>query len=86
MINVDGLPLFKSSDIHIWPILAAVNNGDSFMIALFCGSSKPVPVDGFFEDFLVEHTSLIKNGIKIWRDMKQFEIKFSLVMHQLGNI
>ena len=43
-INVDGLPLFKSSNSQFWPILARVSQpveSEPFIIALYCGSHKP---------------------------------------------
>lgn len=42
--NVDGLPLFKSSRLQLWSILATVNvdhTGSPFPVGLFCGNSKP---------------------------------------------
>ena len=46
LINIHGLPLFKSSAKQFWPILCQVTCGDfvsSPLIAgIFCGSCKPV--------------------------------------------
>lgn len=43
--NVDGLPLFRSSNIQFWPILGIVKNTiqttTPFTIGIFCGTSKP---------------------------------------------
>ncbi|CAN7943547.1 unnamed protein product, partial [Ixodes hexagonus] len=43
-LNIDGLPLFKSSSVCFWPILCRVmNSGDStpFIVSLFCDTTKP---------------------------------------------
>lgn len=59
-INVDGLPLFKSSSVSLWPILGRIkefSSCDPFVIGIFAGSSKPASVDEYLEDFIqdVEH-------------------------------
>ena len=41
IINIDGLPLFKSASTQLWSILAKVNLGKPSVVALFCGKSKP---------------------------------------------
>lgn len=47
-VNIDGLPLFKSSNIQFWPILARINNplqSSPFIIGLFCENHKPEKTD-----------------------------------------
>lgn len=39
--NIDGLPLFKSSNVQIWPILCSVKRFQPFVVAVFCGNGKP---------------------------------------------
>lgn len=63
LINIDGLPLFKSSSQQFWPILGQFNNLDVFAIALFYGSSKPSSVDEYLDDFLKELEKLQSDGI-----------------------
>ena len=36
VINIDGLPLFKSASTQLWPILAKVDLGKPGVVALFC--------------------------------------------------
>jgi hypothetical protein len=43
-INVDGLPLYKSSASQLWPILCSVNDGVPMIAAMYLGNSKPSPV------------------------------------------
>lgn len=51
MINIDGLPLFKSARTSIWPILIIMKSAhcsykNPLPIGLFYGDGKP-PVDEF---------------------------------------
>ena len=63
-VNVDGLPLFKSSSTQFWPILCAVNNYKLFLVTLFCGISKPSSAKDFLSDFLFELKQLQVNGVQ----------------------
>ena len=65
-INVDGLPLFKSSNVQFWPILCLVKQPcltDPFVVGLFSGNTKP-PV-WFLNDFIHELQQLMKCGMII---------------------
>ena len=49
-INIDGLPLFRSSNMHLWPILAMVQEFgkmEPLVIGIFCGPSKPTSIREF---------------------------------------
>lgn len=50
--NIDGVPLFKSTYIQLWPILCSVKGFEPFVVALFCGTSKPDSLDTYLSDFL----------------------------------
>jgi len=70
VINVDGIPLFRSSNLTLWPILGLLKLDDQqqlgpFPIALFCGRSKPGSVDEFFADFVTEMTQIDNNGFHV---------------------
>ena len=62
-INVDGLPLFRSSNLQIWPILCSVQRFQPFVVALFCGTAKPASVSDFMSDFLEDVNRLQQDGI-----------------------
>lgn len=62
-INIDGVPLFKSSKVQFWPILAKFHNFEPFVVALFCGDKKPYPLEEYLDDFLMECKHLTDNGI-----------------------
>lgn len=62
-INIDGLPIFKSSQKQLWPILAKFHESEPFIVALFCGNGKPDPVEDYLLDFIEELVDLQQNGI-----------------------
>lgn len=64
-INIDGLPLFHSSNTCLWPILGLVKeleNSEPFPIGIFCGESKPGSVDEFLSHFISEMKELEQTG------------------------
>lgn len=65
-VNVDGIPLYKSSRSQFWPILGLLRNIDGakpFVIGIFEGTSKPLDVNLFLEDFVREVKFLETNGV-----------------------
>ncbi|XP_050706897.1 uncharacterized protein LOC126992284 [Eriocheir sinensis] len=77
-INIDGLPLFKSSNSQFWPILARVSHpveSEPFIIALYCGSHKPGNVSEYLLDFVTEMNIINENGIVI--DGKKLQVQVS---------
>ncbi|KAJ8041077.1 hypothetical protein HOLleu_11790 [Holothuria leucospilota] len=64
-VNVDGLPLFKSSNDQFWPILGLIINCSSrkpFVVGLFYGQHKPETLD-FLNAFVEEAVHLQKEGL-----------------------
>ena len=64
-LNIDGLPLFKSSGKGLWPVLCAVVNMQPvnvFPIALTFGNSKPSNLD-FLKETVEELKNLMENGL-----------------------
>lgn len=61
--NIDGLPLFKSTNTSLWPILCKVHNQpvQIFPVALTVGTSKPSNLD-FLSDTIGELDNLLQNG------------------------
>ena len=75
-VNIDGLPLSKSSKSQVWPILGSVNNSNFvFPILLFHGFSKPNSVNGFLRDFILEAKELVERGLTIRGIHYEFVIK-----------
>lgn len=79
--NVDGLPLFKSSNTQLWPILGLIQNSNDktpFPIGIFYGTSKPNPLSSFLEEFIEELSLLLKNGF-YFNDILQRVTVYSFV-------
>lgn len=57
--GIDGLPLYKSTNLQFWPILCKVK---IFPVAIYCGKTKPV-LSGFLERFVSELLELKTEGI-----------------------
>lgn len=73
--NIDGVPLFKSTNVQLWPILCSVKGFEPFVVALFCGTSKPDSLDNYLSDFLIELNELKRNGVS-YND-ETFRVSFS---------
>lgn len=65
--NIDGLPLFNSTNKQFWPVLGLVKNMQlsPFVIGIFYGHSKPSPLHLYLADFIEELSLLLKNGLKV---------------------
>ncbi|CAL9689769.1 unnamed protein product [Knipowitschia caucasica] len=62
-IDIDGIPIFKSSGLQFWPILAKFGHFDPFIVANFCGQKKPTPLEDYLHDFLLEYNRLRDYGV-----------------------
>lgn len=64
-LNIDGLPIFHSNNVSVWPIQMSVSNIDNckkpFVVAMFCGSVKPQNND-FLRETVDEIHDLTLNG------------------------
>ncbi|XP_073819948.1 uncharacterized protein [Musca autumnalis] len=66
-VGIDGLPLFKSSSVSLWPILGKIVNlnvPSIFLIGVYCGVKKPVCVNAYLHDFIVDLKVLLREGIQ----------------------
>jgi len=66
-INIDGLPLFKSSKVCLWPITMHINESTyskPLPIAVFCGVSKP-PLEKFIQPLVDELSSVLTTPLKL---------------------
>ena len=62
-INIDGLPLFKSTSDQFWPILGKIQNlcdKTLFIIGLFSGQSKPSYLNDYLRNLLMNTKNLMK--------------------------
>lgn len=65
-INIDGLPVSKSSSVDVWPILGrciGLYDQRPFVIGLFCGTGKSESLDSYLKDFIDELKTLQNDGI-----------------------
>lgn len=66
ILNIDGLPIHKSTSIQFWPILGAIYASgqklDVFDVAIYTGDSKPKYITEFLKDVTTEINALIENG------------------------
>ncbi len=64
-LNVDGLPLFKSSSLPMWPVLCCIHLEPVivFPVTLTLGSQRPLDLT-FLEDVVTEIKQLLESGLK----------------------
>jgi hypothetical protein len=63
LVNVDGLPIHKSSVKEFWPILCAFDKCTPFIVALYYGQGKPSDVNEYLYNFLEEYKKLKQTGV-----------------------
>jgi len=67
IINIDRLPIFKSSSTNLWPILGrsdSLVDDRPFMIACFCGEGKPSNLEHYLNPFIEEINFLREHGFQ----------------------
>jgi len=65
-LNIDGLPISKSSKSQIWPILGKIHSDKAFtpfVISAYHGYSKPSSVHKFLTSFCQEYNVLRNTGL-----------------------
>lgn len=77
IININGLPLSKSSGSQVYPILCnLVNNYSNVgIIGIYHGYEKPADANKFLQSFVKEAQDLITNGITINGIIYPFKIR-----------
>lgn len=78
-INMDGLPIHKSSKHEFWPILGNIYEEprliSPFIIGIYYGVGKPADITVYLEDFVTEMATLIENGLTDQDKNKTFTVK-----------
>lgn len=84
-INIDGLPISKSSKSQFWPILISMdidsvsqNASKPFAVGIYHGHTKPTNVNQFLSEFITEFKHLQDNGFNICN--KTVKIKASKLL------
>lgn len=64
LINIDGLPLSKSSSSQIYPILCSIFDYPNYVsiIGIYHGYEKPSSANDFLRDLVIEVTQLTQSG------------------------
>ncbi|XP_050547634.1 uncharacterized protein LOC126909252 [Daktulosphaira vitifoliae] len=78
-INLDGLPLSRSSKSQLWPILIAFTNCNLLSeyvlpIGIFHGNTKPKSIHEFLNPFITDLSILLNNGLTIGGNLYQFGV------------
>ncbi|XP_070387309.1 uncharacterized protein [Dermacentor albipictus] len=66
IVNIDGLPLTKSTKAQFWPILCQLKNVESsepFPIGVYFGHSKPANSNEFLKEFVSELSEAQEGGV-----------------------
>ncbi|KAJ8018071.1 hypothetical protein HOLleu_44145 [Holothuria leucospilota] len=74
-VNIDGLPLFRSSNLSLWPILGLIKEFpvcDPFVIGIYSGMTKPNSVCDFLNEFVIDVKKVCAEGIQYCH--KHFQI------------
>lgn len=63
VFNVDGIPIFKSSNLEFWPILCKIKGipCNPFVVSIYAGKGKP-SVENFLQPFIDEIKFLCTEG------------------------
>lgn len=75
-LNIDGVPLFKSTNGQFWPVLGKLElpvRSEPFVVGLFYGESKPSNLD-FLTDVIAECKLLQRDGIEYGEQVLDFNI------------
>lgn len=66
-LNVDGLPISKSSKTQLWPIqcLAVSVQSMPFLVGVYAGSAKPASANDFLNSVVEELQSLLSDGLSV---------------------
>jgi hypothetical protein len=76
-LNIDGLPIFKSSGLQLWPILGMLKSpceSKPFTIGVYAGNKKPGNLSEFLADLINEVLELEGVGLQIQGRVFQVQI------------
>ena len=75
-INIDGLPVTKSTNSQVYPILCSIAGCTHVeMVGIYHGYQKPKDINSFLHDFVEEATDLINNGFLINEHLYHLHVK-----------
>jgi hypothetical protein len=67
IVNIDGLPVFKSTNSQFWPVLGYISETETppFVIGVYYGTSKPKSSKEYLSDFVDELVTLQNSGFSV---------------------
>jgi len=81
-INIDGLPISKSSNSQFWPIMASIEDigihTSPFIIGVYHGMCKPSDANDFLTSFVNEFMFLSENGIIVCN--KKYKVSINAIL------
>lgn len=80
-INIDGIPVFKTNPVEMWPILCRVVSAidsEPFVVSISAGMGKPKSIEEFLGPFLEEMMQLEKEGLEL--DGKRYTIEIGAII------
>ncbi|ODM97414.1 hypothetical protein Ocin01_09266 [Orchesella cincta] len=80
-ISTDGIPIFKSSNIQMWPLLFKIDQAlqpKPQVAGIFCGETKPSDIKQFMSEFVSEMLTLEKEGLLV--NGQTFNVRISCVI------
>ncbi|EZA48013.1 hypothetical protein X777_14474 [Ooceraea biroi] len=82
-VNIDGLPISKSSSNCLWPILVQIKSIEVLkkyvlMVALYHGNGKPENPNEYLKEFVNEAIYLTTNGIFI--NNQKYDLKIKVII------
>jgi len=78
-INIDGLPISKSSKSQLWPILISVLNFKELInnvvaVGIYHGDKKPNSIEEFMNPFVLDILSIMNSGLNVNGTLMKLEI------------
>lgn len=78
-INIDGLPISRSSNASLWPILCSdIVTDKVYLVGAYFGSSKPKDSNEFLQKFVDDAINIIDNGFEY--NNKNFQVNISALI------
>lgn len=77
-INIDGIPIYKSSKTQFWPILIAIHEIDNFdpmVVGIYCGEKKPASIHNYLKTLVDELQPLLQNGMIINNNKVEIKVR-----------
>ena len=74
ILNIDGVPLYKSIGAELWPILCRFHKLPPFIVAIYYGNKKSSNVEDFVLDFFTEYRNLRNDGVRFGEVKLSIEI------------